>query len=145
MRLASKKYTVTVFEKADKSKKDLFFYRGAILPTKYIQEHGALTGADYVEKLRDFDGKILAITGTGDIQASHQALRQLEGLENAQVYAPIGVNHILREIDDNNSMLTYVKQYKRLCKTPLHAPTLNKIQDWLVSNFNLASTNGFEK
>ena len=124
-----------IFEKADKSKKDMFFYRGSVMPTKYIQEHGSLTGQDYIDKLKIFKGKILAITGTGDIQADYKALENLESFDNIDVFTPEGVNHIIREVDDNNSMLTYMKQYKRLSKTPLHSGTMKKIGTWLKSNF----------
>ena len=132
-----------MFEKANKSNKDMFFYRGSIMPTKYMQEHGALTGADYVEKLRNYSGKVLAITGTGDIQANYKALSAFDGIENVETFAPAGVNHILREIDDNNSMLTYMKQYKRLVKTPLNPETLNRISGWIQDNF--ANANELEK
>lgn len=124
-----------MFEKANKSNKDMFFYRGAIMPTKYVQEHAALTGADYVEKLRNYSGKVLAITGTGDIQANYQALSAFDGMEHVETFAPNGVNHILREVDDNNSMLTYMKQYKRLAKTPLNPETMDRISGWLQDNF----------
>ena len=124
-----------IFDKANKSKKDIFFYRGSIMPTKYIQEHGELRGVDFVEKLKKYTGKILAITGTGDIQANYRSLQQLENIENIEIYTPEGVNHILREIDDNNSMITYMKQYKRLSKTPLHKPTTSRISNWLHTHF----------
>ena len=108
-----------------------------------MQEHGALTGADYVEKLRNYSGKVLAITGTGDIQANYKALSAFDSIENVETFAPAGVNHILREIDDNNSMLTYMKQYKRLVKAPLNPETLNRISGWIQDNF--ANANELEK
>ena len=131
-----------IFDKANKSSKKMFFYRGSILPTEYIREHGALTGADFVEKLRHYKGKVLAITGTGDIQANYRALSAFDGMDNVETFAPTGVNHILREVDDNNSMLTYMKQYKRLAKTPLNPETLSRISGWLQDNF--ANTNELE-
>ena len=134
-----------IFEKANKSNKSMFFYRGSIMPTKYLQEHGALNGADFVEKLKNYDGKVLAITGTGDIQANYKALEQLQGQKHIEVFAPEGVNHILREVDDNNSMLTYMKQYKRLSKTPLHQPTLDRIGAWLTANFSKDMSQNMDK
>lgn len=134
-----------VFNKANKSNRSMFFYRGSFLPTKYIQEHGALTGADFVDKLKKYNGKVLAITGTGDIQANYKALEQLQGQKHIEVFAPEGVNHILREVDDNNSMLTYMKQYKRLSKTPLHQPTLDRIEAWLTANFSKDMSQNMDK
>ena len=124
-----------MFEKANKSNKNMFFYRGSIMPTKYMQEHGALTGADYVEKLRKYSGKVLAITGTGDLQANNEALSAFDGIAHIETFAPAGVNHMLREVDDNNSMLTMMKQYKRLAKTPLNPETMDRISGWLQDNF----------
>lgn len=124
-----------VYDKANKSNKDMFFYRGSFLPTRYMQEHGALRGVDYIDKIKAFKGKVLAITGTGDIQADYQVLEGLNDAENVSVYAPEGVNHILREVDDNNSMLTYMKQYKRLSKQPLDPETLSVVSGWLKDNF----------
>ena len=124
-----------VYDKANKSNKDMFFYRGSFLPTRYVQEHGALRGADYIDKIKAFKGKVLAITGTGDIQADYQVLEGLNDAKNVSVYAPEGVNHILREVDDNNSMLTYMKQYKRLSKQPLDPETLSVVGSWLEDNF----------
>jgi pimeloyl-ACP methyl ester carboxylesterase len=124
-----------VFEKANKSNRSLFFYRGSIMPTKYMQEHGSLTGNDYVQKIKNYKGKVLAITGTEDLQANHKTLDQFKEMDNVDVFAPNGVNHILREVDDNNSLLTVMKQYKRLSKTPLHEQTLGRISEWLEDNF----------
>ena len=124
------------FEKAIISEKEIFAYGGGVLGTQYMKEHGSLTGADYANKLKDYSGKVLAITGTGDIQADYTALQKIEGKDNIEVFAPEGVNHILREIDDNNSMLTYMKQYKRLSKNPLHKGTLDIISMWLKDNFS---------
>lgn len=134
-----------IFEKANKSNRAMFFYSGSIIPTKYMQEHGSLTGADFAEKLKNYNGKVLAITGTGDVQANYKALEQLEGQKHIEIFAPEGVNHILREVDDNNSMLTYMKQYKRLSKTPLHQPTLDKIHTWLTENFSKDMSQNMDK
>lgn len=124
-----------IFNKASNSKKDMFFYRGSFVPTQYIKEHGNLTGQDFIEKIKNYNGKVLAITGTGDIQANYEALYSLSDLPNVEIFAPERVNHILRAVDDNNSMLTYMKQYKRLSKTPLHTPTLDVISRWLSKCF----------
>jgi len=129
-----------LFKKANKSEKDMFFYRGAVMPTGYIREHGALEGKDFVDKLKNYKGKVLAITGTGDIQANYEHLKQFDSMSHIEIFAPEGVNHILRQVDDNNSMLTYMKQYKRLSKQPLNSETLDKITTWLQNNFTLENT-----
>ena len=126
-----------IFEKANKSNKNMFFYRGSIMPTMYIREHGALSGDNFVEILRKYKGKVLAVTGTADIQADYRALSAFEGVEHIETFAPESVNHVLREVDDNNSILTCMKQYKRLVKHPLNNETMNKIGSWLQDNFSI--------
>lgn len=120
-----------LYEKAKKSKKDTFFFRGAFLPTKWIREHGELTDDDYIKMIEEYNGKVLAITGKGDLQADYTYLDKIAEFENVTTYAPDNVNHILREIDDNNSFMTVQKQYKRLAKNPVHKGTQEQIKDFL--------------
>ena len=131
-----------IYAKAEKSTKDRFFYRGALLGTKYIQEHNSRTGDDYVEILKKYDGKILAITGKKDLQADYTALEKLSELENAETFTPENVNHILKEVpaNDNNSILNVQKQYKKQAKLPLHGETLDYISKWIKKNFIMQKT-----
>lgn len=121
----------SLYEKAKKSNKDTFFFRGAFLPTKWIKEHGSLTNEDFVKVIEEYNGKVLAITGTADLQADYSCLDKIKEFENVVTYAPENVNHLLREIDDNNSMLTIQKQYKRLVKNPIHEGTKKQIEEFL--------------
>lgn len=120
-----------MFEKCTNTDKDTVFFGGAILNAKWVREHGMYNSEHYVELLKKYSGKVLAITGKADLSADFERLSQLENFENVTIYAPNRVNHILREIDDDNSMLTVQKQYKRLSKKPIHKETLKKIEDWL--------------
>jgi len=38
---------------------------------------------------------------------------------------------MLREIDDDNSLMTVKKQYRRLARLPIHNATKQKIKEWL--------------
>ena len=57
------KQVTEMFEKARSSKKPVYFYRGAFIPTKYMQEHERLTKERYIELLKAYKGHVLAITG----------------------------------------------------------------------------------
>ena len=46
-------------------------------------------------------------------------------------YAPEGVNHVLREIDGDNSVMKVKKQYLRLSARPIHPGTRQAMVEWL--------------
>ena len=73
----------------------------------------------------------MAITGTADLSADYRQLSAWNVIPNAECFTPQNVNHILREIDDNNSMMTAKKQYERLAAQPIHSDTERYIKDWL--------------
>ena len=108
-----------LYNKAKKAKKDTFFFRGAFLPSKWLRQHGELTDEDFIKMIEEYNGKVLAITGKGDLQADYTNLQKIEELENVITYAPDNVNHMFKEIDDNNSFLTVQKQYKKLAQKPI--------------------------
>lgn len=126
-----KKQINTFYEKAKNAKKDTFFFKGASLPAKWIKEHGDLTDEDYIKMIEEYNGKVLAITGRADLQADYTCLDKIAEFENVTTYAPERVNHMLKEIDDNNSILTVQKQYKRLVKNPMHKGTQSQIEKFL--------------
>ena len=125
------KQLTNLYEKAKNSNKDTFFFRGAFIPSKWIKEHGALSDDDYIKMIEEYNGKVLAITGKSDLQADYTCLEKLKEFENVITYTPDNVNHIMREIDDDNSYLTIQKQYKRLANTPIHEGTKQQIEDFL--------------
>lgn len=126
-----KKQLTTLYKKAKNAKKDTFFFRGAFLPAKWMKEHGELTDYDYIKMIEEYNGKVLAITGKADLQADYNCLDKISEFENVTTYSPENVNHILREIDDDNSFLTVQKQYKRLSKNPIHKETQQQIEEFL--------------
>jgi len=125
------KQLYSLYEKAKNAKKDTFFFRGAFLPSKWMKEHGMLSNEDYIKMIEEYNGKVLAITGKKDLQADFTCLDKIAEFENVTTYAPENVNHMLKEIDDNNSYLTIQKQYKRLAKNPIHKETQKQIEEFL--------------
>lgn len=122
-----------MFEKAQKSKKNWMFYRGSIMPTEYIREHNQMTAEKYLEILKNYKGRILALTGTADLQADVEKLSMLIDLPNVTTFASRDVNHMLRKVEGENRVLDVMKQYKKQFKSkqPLDGETLEFIKTWL--------------
>ena len=120
-----------MFQKCVSAKKDRVFFGGAMLNAKWIKEHASYCSDDYVALLKQYGNPILSITGTADISTDYRRLSVLEEIPNAGSFTPQNVNHILREIDDDNSVMTIKKQYGRLAVQPLHSATERCIKDWL--------------
>lgn len=121
-----------MFQKCVSSKNDRVFFCGAVLNAKWIKEHASCCSDDYSALLKQYGKPILSITGTADISADHRRLSALSEIPNAESFTPQNVNHILREIDDDNSILTVKKQYERLAAQPIHSATERRIKDWLL-------------
>ena len=122
----------SLFQKAADAKGDSFFFRGAMLPTKWLQEHGALTDDDYIKMIQEYDGKVLAVTGKSDLQADYTCLDKIEEFENVTTYAPDKMNHMLKDIgEDKNSILTVKQQYKGLIKDPIHEGMQSQIEQFM--------------
>ena len=99
-----------LFSKAEESKKDTFFYRGSIMPSKYIREHHSLTKEDYIKLLEAYKGKVLAITGKSDVQADYRVLDEISVLDQVTIYTPEQVNHLLRDIDNKPDIMNVKKE-----------------------------------
>ena len=119
-----------LYERAEKSDKPRYFYRGAFLSTKYIKEHNSLTKDDYIKLLKTYKGKILAITGKSDVQADYRALQYLSNMDEITVYTPEQVNHVLREVDGESNIMNVKKEYKLSFKNPISLKIKNSIKDW---------------
>lgn len=123
----------TMFQKCVSAKKDRVFFGGTMLNAKWVKEHASHSSEDYVTLLKQYSKPILAVTGTADISTDYRRLSALSDTPFAESYTPANVNHILREIDDNNSVMTVKKQYGRLAAQPIHKETEQKIHMWLSS------------
>ena len=84
-----------------------------------------------IKMLEEYNGKVLAITGKSDLQADSTMLDRIREFEHITTFAPENVNHILREVDDENSIMTVQKQYKRLAQNPIHEGTEKQIEQFL--------------
>lgn len=109
----------------------LILLGGAMMNAKWLREHDIYTSKSFEDMVNGFDKPVLAITGTADQQADYRCLEAFSKMKHVQTYTPQNVNHILRLVDDDNSMLTVQKQYKRLAKQPIHGGTAQTIESWL--------------
>lgn len=118
------------FLKAEHSKNNMYFYKGSILPTKYIREHNALTKEDYIELLKAYKGKILALTGKSDVQADYRVLEEISSFDNVTISTPEQVNHVLRDVDGQSNIMNIKKEYKLSFKKPISSKIRDSIKDW---------------
>lgn len=121
----------TMFKKCYETDKDKVFFGGSMLNAKWLREHNSYTSVDFVSLLKKYGKPIIAITGKADLSADFKQLETLKDVPFIECYAPEHVNHILREVDDDNSMMTVKKQYLRLSRQPVHSETKEKISKWL--------------
>ncbi len=120
-----------MFQKCINTEKDRVFFSGAMLNAKWVREHASYSTDDYVRRLKKYGKPILAVTGTADLSMDYRKLSALRDIPSAEIFTPSKVNHILREIDDDNSIMTAKKQYGRLAPQPMHRATEEKIKEWL--------------
>lgn len=118
------------FLKAEHSKKNIYFYKGSIIPTKYTREHNALTKEYFIELLKAYKGKILAITGKLDVQADYRVLEAISSFDNVTIDMPEQVNHVLRDVDGESNIMNIKNEYKLSFKKPISTKIKNSIKDW---------------
>ena len=119
-----------MFLKAEQSKKATYFYRGAIIPTRYMKEHHAMEAADYVSLLKSYEGKVLAITGKADVQADYRRLESIENMGNVTVCTPEKLNHMLRDIDGAINIMNVNQEYKKCLKKEISSSIRDSIKSW---------------
>ena len=125
-----------IYAKANSAKKDTYSFKGVPMGTMYMREHGALTGEDYTSYLKEYKGEILAITGKKDLQADYKRLVLLEGISNASIHAPDNVNHILKDVYGDNSIMNVKKQYLKLTSAPLSREVIDPIMGWMKTKID---------
>ena len=119
-----------MFDKAEKSKKEIFFYKGSFIPTKYMREHHELTNEEYLKLLKDYKGKILAITGKSDVQADCRFLDAIDS-DDVTISVPENVNHLLKEQEEKSDILNVKKIYKKSFKKEIAPSVKLTIKDWM--------------
>lgn len=124
-----------MFERCIGTERNTVLFGGSLVNAKWIREHASHSSEDLVSKVRGFDGPVFAVTGTADISAESDRLGLFEGAPNVECHAPMGVNHILREVNDDNGILDFKRQYIRLSTKPFHEGTCESMRCWLRTYF----------
>lgn len=119
-----------LFLKAEQTNKDKFFYKGSVIPTKYIKEHNILTKEEYIKLLKSYKGKVLAITGKSDVQADYRVLDEILSFDDVVVYTPEQVNHFLKDVDGESNIMNIKKEYKLSFEKPISLKIKNPIKEW---------------
>ena len=125
------KQVFELFFKAEESKKDIFYFKGSFMPTKYIREHNALTKEDYIKMLKAYKGKVLAITGKSDVQADYRIIDSISSFNNVTIDTPEQVNHVLRDVDVKSNIMNIKKEYKLSFKNPISSKIKKSVKDWV--------------
>lgn len=120
-----------LFDRCLSTEDDTIRFKGAKMSAKWVREHAAYSSEDFVGMIREFGKPILAVTGTADLSADFHDLDSIRDIPLTTCFAPEGVNHIWREVDDDNSILNVKKQYLRLSARPMHEGTKDAICAWL--------------
>ena len=124
------KQVLDIFEKAEHAKGEVFFYKGAFIPTKYMREHYQLTSLEYLKLLKEYKGKVLAITGKRDVQADCSVLDSIEA-DDIIISTPENVNHFLKEQEEGKDILNVKKIYKKSFKKEIAPSIKSTIKDWM--------------
>ena len=124
------KQVTDLFNRASKSTKPRFFYNGGFFNTKYMQEHASLSDEEYISILKEYKGKVLAITGMADIQADYRKLDSVSSIDDITIYTPEKVNHVMREIDGEPDIINVKKEYKKVLKKDIHQGVKDTIKKW---------------
>ncbi|MBR2254953.1 MAG: alpha/beta hydrolase [Candidatus Methanomethylophilaceae archaeon] len=120
-----------LFERCLNADGDTVRFQGAKVSAKWVREHLSYTSEDFAAKLKSFGKPVLAITGTADLSADFRMLDSIRDVPSVTCYVPEGVNHIFREVDDDNSITKVKKQYLRLSARPIHPGTRDAMVGWL--------------
>ena len=80
--------------------------------------------------LKEYKGKVLAITGMADRQADYRKLDSISSLDGITTYTPEKVNHVMREIDEEPDILNAKKEYKKILKKDIHHGVKDTIKKW---------------
>ena len=83
------------------------------------------------DSLKEYKGKVLALTGKSDFQADYRRLDDILGEDGITVVTPDNVNHLMRDIDGEASILNVNKDYKKILKKEISPSVKSAIKDWI--------------
>lgn len=122
-------------EKIQQSSKPALRIKGVKVNAKWIREQFQYNVVEYLERV---ECPVLAITGDKDIQVPSEQARDIAEYVagEAEWHIIPNMNHILREVDKNHTMLGLMKEYKGLLDKEIQEELLNVMKEWLAK-YNL--------
>lgn len=122
-------------EKIQQSSKPALRIKGVKVNAKWIREQFQYNVVEYLERV---ECPVLAITGDKDIQVPPEQARDIAEYTagEAEWHIIPNMNHILREVDKNHTMLGLMKEYKRLLDKEIQEELLDVMKEWLAK-YNL--------
>lgn len=122
-------------EKIQQSSKSTLRIKGVKVNAKWIREQFQYNVVEYLERV---ECPVLAITGDKDIQVPPEQARDIAEYVagEAEWHIIPNMNHILREVDKNHTMLGLMKEYKGLLDKEIQEELLDVMKEWLAK-YNL--------
>lgn len=129
------KQNEAVMEKIQQSSKPVMRIKGVKVNAKWIREQFQYNAVEYLERV---ECPVLAITGDKDIQVPPEQARDIAEYAAGEAEWNIipNMNHILREVDKDHTMLGLMKEYKGLVNKGIQEELLNVMKEWLAK-YNL--------
>lgn len=92
---------------------------------------------DVQDDLADVTCAVLAVTGSKDLQVLPEHAQKFAELigGDSEWHIIRDMTHILRRTDENATILSLMKLYKKLSSEPIDAELLSVIEDWLQKHF----------
>lgn len=125
-----------LFKRVLESKEDVIRVQLMKFPAKWLRQHLSYSDDDIIERLKNFGGPILAITGDKDVQTSSDHIETLkqENILNLEAHVVKNMDHMLKNHEGAKSLLEVKKQYKKAIGLPLHPQLVMILNNWLLSH-----------
>lgn len=103
------------------------------MPARWFREHFQYTSEDILNILNDTKIPILAVTGSKDVQASYEDLKEIEKLEKENIKCRVieNMDHMMKEFTGEKTVLEVMKQYKKEIGMPMHSELKKLLEGWL--------------
>ncbi len=123
----------TFDQKVLNSKKDVIRFQGVKINAKWFREHFQ---TNVYQSLAEVDCPIFAVTGSKDLQATPERVYEIVKHTNVETEARIieGMNHMLREQNEDYGILELKKAYKNVGEKPISKELLESLESWLMKH-----------
>lgn len=130
-----KKQNEAVMEKIQQSSNPIMRIKGAKVNAKWIREQSQYNVVEHLERVTC---PVLAITGDRDIQVPPEQAKDIADYVagDSEWHIIPKMNHILREVEKNHTILGVMKEYKGLVDKHIQEELLYVMKEWLAK-YNL--------